>query len=93
MAVSSAGLMQTQGTSLIINGLPVQLFGVNDDMAFVYTYWGDYGNNYNFPTFAGKISGVTNADTFWREYFRYFLHYQQTAVGMGDPKPNLLRVT
>lgn len=47
--------------------------GVNDTMAFVYTYWGDFGRNYNFPSFDGRIPSVRNADEFWREYFRHMM--------------------
>src|SRR5207245_689040 len=93
------GFVTAQGTTLMVDGVPIQLFGVNDDMGFIYTYWKDYGRNYNFPTFDGTISGVSSADQFWQQYFRYFLHYQQKVAGSScsssscNPNPNLLRVT
>ena len=97
--MSITGFVTAQGTTLYANGVPIQLFGVNDDMGFVYTYWKDYGRNYNFPTFDGRISGVSSADQFWQQYFRYFLHYQQKVAGSScsssacNPNPNLLRLT
>ena len=84
-----SGFLYASGTSLMRDGSAVPMFGVNDDRAFVDTYWGDYGQNYVFPNFNGKIPGVSWAGTFWYEYFRYFLHYQQS----GTPTPNLFRVT
>ena len=97
--MSVTGFVTAQGTTLTVDGVPIQLFGVNDDMGFIYTYWKDYGRNYNFPTFDGTISGVSSADQFWQQYFRYFLHYQQKVAGSTcsssscNPNPNLLRVT
>src|SRR3989441_900237 len=97
--MSVTGVIKVQGTSLTVDGVPIQLFGVNDDMGFIYTYWKDYGRNYNFPTFDGTIAGVSSADQFWQQYFRYFLHYQQKVAGSTcstsscNPNPNLLRVT
>ncbi|TLZ70640.1 MAG: hypothetical protein E6K06_07515, partial [Methanobacteriota archaeon] len=36
--------------------------------------------------------GVIDADSFWREYFRYFLHYNAVAGSPTNPKANVLRV-
>jgi hypothetical protein len=91
----SSNLLYAQGTQIMRNGTPIQLFGVNDDMAFVYTYWGStyVGKNSNFPAYAGTISGVSTPDAFWQAHFRFFLHYQQSAGAYGSPAPNLFRVT
>ena len=91
VSTDATDLVYAQGTSLMRNGTALQLFGLNDDMAFIYTYWGgnDLGHNYNFPDFDGTIPNVGSADAFWAAYFQYYLHYQL----VGNPQPNLFRVT
>jgi hypothetical protein len=90
-ALPPAGFIYSSGTRMMLDGSPIQLFGVDETTAFFYTVWGgaDLGKNMNFPSGPNtKILGVTTIDQFWREYFRYFLHYQQ----VGSPYPNLLRI-
>src|SRR2546422_643381 len=37
-------------------------------------------------------TGRSSRDDLWREYFRYFLHYQNTSTDYSVPPPNLLRI-
>ena len=101
--VGPAGFVYAQGSTLRINGTTVQLFGVDEQYAFIYgmiasglwgpTDTGAWGKNGLFPSGPdGYIAGITDADSLWREYFRYFLHYQQTGGSPGHPRPNLLRI-
>ena len=87
----------------MINGQPILLFGVDEQTSFIYGVigsglWGGadpnaWGNNNLFPTGIGsRISGVTDADSLYREFFRYFLHYNQVAGSAQNPKLNLLRI-
>ena len=68
---------------------PVEL-GVNETTAFMFALDGAYGYNQNFPSGPDtKVSAPTpNADTLWKEYFRYFLHYQ----GTGTPPLKMVRI-
>jgi hypothetical protein len=83
------GLLTVNGGKFVLNGSPVVLTGLDENTAFTYNVLGVFGPNQNFPSGpVTTIPGVTDADSFWKEYFRYFLHYQQT----GTPRPNMLRV-
>ena len=76
-------------SGVMFDGDLITMSGVDENTAFTYTVLGVYGPNQLFPSGPGAtIPGVTDADSFWREYFRYFLHYQVT----GTPRPNLLRI-
>ena len=98
------GFIYAQGTSLMRNGAPIQLFGPDEATAFIFALdasglWGgppapgSWGNNQLFPSGPGaNIPGATDLDSHWREFFRYFLHYQQIAGQPGHPKPNLIRI-
>src|SRR2546422_1075377 len=95
--VGPAGFIYANGTQLMINGQPILLFGVDEQTSFIYGMigsglWGGadpnaWGNNNLFPTGIGsRISGVTDADSLYREFFRYFLHYNQVAGSAQNPK-------
>src|SRR2546427_54358 len=95
--VGPAGFIYASGTQLMINGQPILLFGVDEQTSFIYGMigsglWGGadpnaWGNNNLFPTGIGsRISGVTDADSLYREFFRYFLHYNQVAGSAQNPK-------
>src|SRR2546422_3724779 len=101
--VGPAGFIYARGTDLAINGTAIKLFGVDEQYAFIYGMiasglWGPidtgvWGKNGLFPSGPdGYISGVTDADSLWREYFRYFLHYRQVGGTPSNPKPNLVRI-
>lgn len=102
--VAAPGFIYALGTNLMRDGAPIQFFGPDEATAFIYALdasglWGgppnpnSWGNNQLFPSGPDtKISGVTDADSHWREFFRYFLHYQQVGGSPGHPKPNLLRI-
>ena len=86
------------------DGAVIQLFGPDEATAFIYALdasglWGgpptpgSWGNNQLFPSGPGaNIPSATDLDSHWREFFRYFLHYQQVAGQPGHPRPNLIRV-
>ncbi|TLZ50378.1 MAG: glycoside hydrolase family 5 protein, partial [Methanobacteriota archaeon] len=98
-APSTIGFVYASGGSLMVDGSAVQLFGPNDQYVFINAMiasglWGTpdpnaWGNNGLFPSGPdGHIDGITDADSLWHEYFRYFLHYQ----AVGSPRPNMVRV-
>src|SRR2546430_7979471 len=87
----------------MINGQPILLFGVDEQTSFIYGMigsglWGGadpnaWGNNNLFPTGIGsRISGVKDSGSLYREFFRYFLHYNKVAGSAQNPKLNLLRI-
>src|SRR5438445_245080 len=98
------GFIYAQGTDLMRDGAVIQLFGPDEATAFIYALdasglWGgpptpgSWGNNQLFPSGPGaNIPSATDLDSHWREFFRYFLHYQQVAGQPGHPRPNLIRV-
>jgi len=94
-----AGFVYADGTRLMRDGAPVTFFGVDDNTVFTYALltWGYgqtqfAGSNQNFPSGPGaQIPGIVTPDDLWREYFRYFLHYQQNPTA-DSPSPNLFRV-
>ena len=101
--VAPAGFIYAQGSTLRLNGSVVQLFGVDEVYVFIYAMiasglWGPtdpnaWGKNGLFPSGPdGRIGGVADADSLFREYFRYFLHYQQVSGSLQHPKPNVLRI-
>ncbi|TLZ73531.1 MAG: hypothetical protein E6K14_05325, partial [Methanobacteriota archaeon] len=100
--VGPAGFVYANGSDLMRNGTSIQLFGVDDQYPFIYAMiasglWGPadpgaWGKNGLFPDSGGQIGGVTDADSLWREYFRYFLHYNAVAGTPTNPKVNLLRI-
>jgi len=100
--IGPAGFVYASGADLMRNGTPIQLFGVDDQYPFIYAMiasglWGPadpgaWGKNGLFPDSGGQIGGVTDADSLWREYFRYFLHYNEVAGTPTNPKVNLLRI-
>src|SRR5437879_12994082 len=87
----------------MIDGQPSRLSGVGEETSFIYGMsgsglWGGadpnaWGNNNLFATGIGsRISGVTDADSLYREFFRYFLHYNQVAGSAQNPNLNLLGI-
>jgi len=98
------GFISAQGSRLVRNGQPIQLFGATEQTAFIYALsasglWNGppdltaWGRNQLFPSGPdAKIPGVIDADSFWREYFRYFLHYNSVAGSPTNPKANVLRI-
>lgn len=67
--------------------------GVNETTAFMFALWGgaDLGKNQNFPSGPStQLPGTPFAtvDEFWKQYFRYFLHYQ----AIGSPPLKMLRI-
>lgn len=102
--VGPAGFLYTDGTSFVRDGVPVSLFGANEPTAFSYALiasglfgWSNperfWGRNQLFPSGPdATIENVSSADDLWREYFRYFLHYQEEAREPSHPPPNLLRI-
>jgi len=98
------GFISAQGSRLVRNGQPIQLFGATEQTAFIYVLsasglWNGppdltgWGRNQLFPSGPdAKIPGVIDADSFWREYFRYFLHYNSVAGSPTNPKANVLRI-
>src|SRR3989454_237727 len=103
-AMGLRGFIYAQGTDLMRDGAPIRLFGPDEATAFIYALdaaglWGgpptpsSWGENQLFPSGPGaKISSATDLDSHWREFFRYFLHYQQVAGQPGHPRPNLIRI-
>src|SRR2546427_4207200 len=99
-----SGFIYAQGTNLMRDGSPIQLFGPDEATAFIFALdgaglWGgpadsgSWGKNQLFPSGPdAKISGVTDLDSHWREFFRYFLHYQQVGGSAAHPKPNVIRI-
>jgi hypothetical protein len=101
--IGAPGFIYARGSSLARDSLRIQLFGVSEQTAFIYAMvatglWGTadptaWGKNQLFPSGPDtKIPGVTDADSLWREYFRYFLHYNAVAGTPTNPKVNLLRI-
>src|SRR5438876_706131 len=98
------GFISARGSRLVRNGQPIQLFGATEQTAFIYALsasglWNGppdltaWGRNQLFPSGPdAKIPGVIDADSFWREYFRYFLHYNSVAGSPTNPKANVLRI-
>lgn len=99
VALPPSGFIYALGTQLMRDATEIDLFGVNEATAFSYALqaWGynraqDAGKNQLFPSGPDtQIPGVVTVDDLWREYFRYFLHYQQS-TDPGSPAPNLLRI-
>ena len=102
--IGPPGFISAHESNLTIKGTVVQLFGVNEQTAFIYAMiasglWGYpdpnsyWGRNALFPAGPdGRIPGVSNVDSLWREYFRYFLHYNQVAGDPDNPRTNVLRI-
>lgn len=97
--VAPSGFIYAQGSRLMRDGSPIQLFGPDEATAFSWALltWGygrpqDAGKNQLFPSGPDtQIPGITTPDELWREYFRYFLHYNQTG-DPSNPPSRLLRI-
>src|SRR6266516_82612 len=103
-AVGPPGFVYADGARLMLNGSPIQLFGMNEQTSFLFAliasglygwdnpaqYW---GQNHLFPSDRnGTLANVSSADDLWREFFRYILHYQNISSEPSSPRPNLLRI-
>lgn len=96
------GFVYADGTQLMVDGQPITLFGPNEGTAFSWALIAFAGLAANPDQYRGwnqlfpdgpetVIPGVTTPNELWREYFRYFLHYQQTG-NPAHPPSNLLRI-
>ncbi|TLZ50452.1 MAG: PKD domain-containing protein, partial [Methanobacteriota archaeon] len=101
--VGPPGFIYAQGSSIMRDGQVVQLFGVDEQTVYINGLiasglWGTpdpsaWGKNQLFPSGPEtKIPNVSDADGVFREYFRYFLHYNAVAGSGTNPRLNLLRV-
>jgi len=102
--VGPPGFVYADGARLMLNGSPIQLFGMNEQTSFPFALiasglygWDDpgqyWGRNDLFPSDRnGTIANVSSADDLWREFFRYILHYENVSSEPSSPRPNLLRI-
>src|SRR6266705_741121 len=102
--VGPPGFVYAEGARLMLNGSPIQFFGMNEQTSFPFALiasglygWDDpaqyWGRNDLFPSDRnGTIANVSSADDLWREFFRYVLYYQNVSSEPSSPRPNLLRI-
>src|SRR6266571_4074562 len=102
--VGPPGFVYAEGARLMLNGSPIQFFGMNEQTSFPFALiasglygWDDpgqyWGQNHLFPSDRnGTIANVSSADDLWREFFRYVLYYQNVSSEPSSPRPNLLRI-
>ncbi len=103
--VAPRGIIYAQGSKLLLNGTPIQLFGVDEETSFTYAMLASgllgasnpsqfWGNNQLFPSGPDtKIPNVSNVDQLWQYFFQYFLHYNAVAGSASNPKVNVIRIT
>src|SRR2546428_2005766 len=101
--VGLPGFVYAKGSELLRDGQLVQLFGVDEQTVFIYGMiasglWGPadpnaWGKDQLFPSGPEtKIPNVGDADSLFREFFRYFLHYNSVSGSPASPKLNVVRI-